>query len=71
MTLSEQTKVLLVYIFYGVIVALLAWVGYISFKYSVKIGSMLGSVLGGLVGLALVCFLWVKVGQKYVETTSV
>jgi|LakMenEpi03Aug12_release.lakeMendotaPanAssembly.Ray.scaffolds.fasta_scaffold5981300_1 hypothetical protein len=68
--LSEHVKALIVYVFYGLLIALLAWVGFITAKYSTKIGSSVGSLIGGLIGLGLSIFLWIWVGRKFVETTT-
>lgn len=70
MVSSEQMKTLLVFMFYGFFIALLAWIGYVTAKFSIKIGAELGSVVGALLGIMIVVFLWYKVGKKFVETTS-
>ena len=69
---SEQSKKsLIVFIVYGLIMAVLAWLGYQVSKTTMNIGASVGSLLGGLVGLMIGIVLWVKVGQKFVETTQV
>lgn len=68
---SEQVKTLMIYVIYGIIIGLLAWLGYITAKYSLKIGNNIGSAIGGIIGIVFCIFLWFKVGERFAKTTSV
>jgi hypothetical protein len=67
---SEQVKTLMVYLFYGIVIGITAWLGYLTAKFSLKVDSNLGSIIGGIIGLLFSIFLWFKIGKKYVETTK-
>lgn len=55
-----------VFLFYGILVALLGWLGYLLTKVTTKIGRELGGILGMIAGVVLSIYLWKKYGQAYV-----
>lgn len=68
---EQSRKTLLIFMFYGLVIAMLAWLGYLTAKFTTKIGSNIGSLVGGLAGFGLAVFLWFKIGEKYAGTTAI
>jgi len=59
-------KSLGVFLFYGIIIALLAWGAYNTTLLTARVGKELGAFLGALLGVAISVGLWYAFGKKYV-----
>lgn len=53
-----NTKVLLVFLFYGIISSILAWIGFMQKK---DLGAAIGYIIGSIISVIL----WNKYGKKY------
>jgi len=56
-----------VFLFYGLLIAVLAWAAYRTTVFGAQVGKELGALLGGLVGVLISIGLWYWMGKKYVE----
>jgi len=59
-----------IFIFYGVLIGLLAYAGYWTTSFLVKGASEIGAVLGGIIGVVLSVYLWLYFGKAMVEKSN-
>ena len=58
-----------VFLFYGVVVALLAWLGFHFSRMVVNVSSEVGAFIGSAIGLVAVVLLYMYFGKKYIESS--
>lgn len=56
-----------IFLFYGLVIAVMAWLGYHFTKLLVNVSSEIGAFLGTLVGIGVVVLLYIYIGKKYME----
>lgn len=60
-------KSLLVFMFYGLLIGLMTWVGYHFTQKIVSVSKNVGAILGAVIGIMLSVALWFWMGKKIVE----
>lgn len=65
--MNKHLKAFGVFMFYALVVGLLAYAGWAITKKVGKISSDIGSFIGGIIGFVLCIVLWIYFGKKLVE----
>lgn len=63
----DLIKTLGIFIFYALIIAVLASVGYFIIPTFIQISRSIGGLIGAIIGLFISIILWFIVGEKFVS----
>ena len=65
--MADYVKSLIVFVFYGLLIGLIAWAGYHFTSMIVNVSKNIGAIIGAVIGIMVSIGLWFAFGKKFVE----